>query len=60
MDYVISEDMKAAYDTIQHKTLINILSKKIKDKKVLKFIYSRFKNRIIFKENCEHTITGTP
>lgn len=57
---VIEGDIKSAYNTINQKKLIHILSKRIKDKKFLDIIKGMLRSGIMEKNKFEHSLTGTP
>jgi group II intron reverse transcriptase/maturase len=59
-EWCIEGDIKKAYDSINHKILIQILRCKIKDDKFLSLINSALKSGLVFKGAYEHTLLGTP
>lgn len=60
VSYVIEGDIKGAYDCVDHKILINILSRRIKDKNFLNLIYKMLKAGIMDEGKYEHSILGVP
>ena len=58
MIYAIEGDIEKAYDTVNFNIMINILKKKIKDKKFLKLIIQGFKAGFIFKD-IKHNIRNS-
>lgn len=59
-NYVIEGDIIGAYNNVNHDILLNILSKRIKDKKFISVISSMLKAGIMDQKQYEHTLTGTP
>jgi group II intron reverse transcriptase/maturase len=59
-EWCIEGDIKKAYDTVNHKILINILRYKIKDEKFLNLIKNALESGLVFKGVYEHTLLGTP
>lgn len=60
MTYAIEGDIKGAYDNVNHGILINILEKKIKDKKLIKLIHNLLKSGLEFRGIYQHTLLGVP
>jgi len=56
----IEGDIKATYDTVDFDIIMNILSKKISDKKFLKIIRQGFSTGIFFKDVYHNTTLGIP
>lgn len=59
-NYVLEGDIIGAYNNVNHNILLNILSRRIKDKKFMSVINSMLKSGIMDKNQYEHTLTGTP
>jgi nicotine oxidoreductase len=57
---IIEGDIVSAYNHVNHKILMSILSKRIKDKKFLKFIQQLLKSGVMDGKVFEHSIKGTP
>jgi group II intron reverse transcriptase/maturase len=57
---VIEGDIKGAYDCVNHKILLNILSRRIKDKDFLNLIQKMLKAGIMDEGHYEHSIIGVP
>lgn len=57
---VIEGDIKGAYDCVNHQTLLEILSRRIKDKNFLNLIYKMLKAGIMDEGQYEHSILGVP
>ena len=57
---VIEGDIVSAYNNVDHDILLNILKKRIKDKKFLKLIKNMLKSGIMDKGMYEHSLIGTP
>lgn len=57
---VIEGDTISAYDNVNHNILINILKKRIKDKKLITLIYKGFKAGIIQEKTYIDTFLGIP
>ncbi len=60
MKYAIEGDIQKAYDTVEANKFIEILNRKIKDKKFLKFIKQAFYAGILFKDIYDNTSLGIP
>jgi group II intron reverse transcriptase/maturase len=60
LEWAIEGDIEKAYDTVNHKILIQILKRKISDNHFLNLIYQGLKSGVINKGNFEHTLLGTP
>lgn len=58
--FAIEADIKGAFDSIDHKTLINLLSKKSKDLCFIQIIKQGLKCGIFFAGNIEQFKVGTP
>lgn len=59
-NYIIEGDISGAYNSVDHKILIHILNKRIKDKKFIDIIKQLLESGIMDKGNFEHSITGVP
>lgn len=59
-EWAIEGDIEKAYDTVNHKKLMEILKEKIEDKKFLRLIYQGLKAGILEKGKYEHSLIGTP
>jgi group II intron reverse transcriptase/maturase len=59
-NYVLEGDIVGAYNNVNHDILLNILSRRIKDKKFLQVIKSMLKSGIMDDNKYEHNLTGTP
>lgn len=62
MTWALEGDIKCAYDNVDKDILIGILSKRIKDKKFLRFMKERLKLKLFDTENKEYekTLLGIP
>lgn len=60
LSIAIEGDIEGAYDNVDHNILINILEKKISDRKFLKLIYQGFKSGILDQGNKIDSISGVP
>lgn len=60
MTSALEGDIKGAYDHVNHGKLIQILEKKISDKKFLKLINKGLKQNISFKGKTQANLVGTP
>lgn len=60
MDYALEGDISGAYDFVNHKKLINILKKKINDKKFLRLIKQGLEHNINFEGKRQKNLIGTP
>lgn len=59
-NYVIEGDISSAYNSIRHTTLINCISRRIKDKAFLKVIRDCLRSGIMEKDGkVIHSLTGT-
>lgn len=58
--YAIEGDIKGAYDTVQHKILLNILEKRFTDKKFLRLIQEGLECGYMLDFIKYETILGTP
>lgn len=58
--YAIEGDIKGAYDNVNHKILIKILSNKIKDKKFLRLIWTGLKAGIMEDLTFTDSFIGVP
>lgn len=56
----IEGDIAGAYNNVNHNKLLNILSKRIHDKKFLKCIHSLLQSGIMDKNQFTHNLNGTP
>jgi len=59
MDWAIEGDIKGAFDNVNHEILLNILSKKIKDKYFLKLVKSGLKCGLIYLNYRQDSDIGT-
>nr|AXC47308.1 hypothetical reverse transcriptase [Pediastrum duplex] len=59
MNYAIEGDIKGAFDNVNHKTLMNILRKKVKDEKFLKLILGGLKCGVMFLNYRQDSELGT-
>lgn len=59
-NYAIEGDICSAYNSINQKKLIQILSKRIQDKKLLQIIKNLLKSGVMEKKTFEHSLSGTP
>ena len=59
MDYAVEGDISGAYDNVNFDILIEIMSKKVKDKKLLKLIRKGLEAGIDFEGLKFHTTIGT-
>jgi len=57
---IIEGDISSAYNNVDHDILLQILKKRIQDKKFLKFIEKMLKSGIIDSGRFEHSLNGTP
>lgn len=57
---VIEGDIKSAYNSINHDILINILGRRIKDKKFINVIRELLRSGIMDDGKFEHSLCGTP
>jgi len=60
MEWCIEGDIKGAYDNVNHKILIEILSERIEDKELLGLIGLGLRCGSIQKGKYEHSLLGTP
>lgn len=60
MFYAIEGDIEGAYDNVDQKVFIEILKKKIKDKKLTRLIESNFRAGLVDKGKFQHTLLGVP
>lgn len=58
--FAIEGDIVGAYNNVNHKIMISILKRKIKDKKFLKVISDLLKSGIMKKDSYKHSLVGTP
>ena len=56
----IEGDIKGAYNSVNHSTLLNRMSERIKDKKFLKVIKNLLKTGVMDKNQFTHSLGGTP
>lgn len=59
MDYAIEGDVKGAFDNVYHNKLMEILDKKIIDKKFLKIIYGGLKCGMFYLKHFQKSDIGT-
>lgn len=59
MDYAIEGDVKGAFDNVNHNKLMEILGKKIIDKKFLKIIYGGLKCGMFYLKYFQESDIGT-
>jgi retron-type reverse transcriptase len=60
MMYALEGDVQGAYDNVDHKKMIEILKKRISDKKFLDLILRGLKQNIIFENKKYLNLLGTP
>jgi group II intron reverse transcriptase/maturase len=60
MFYALEGDVQGAYDNVNHTLMIEILKKRISDKKLLDLIERGLKQNIIFEEKTHFNLIGTP
>jgi group II intron reverse transcriptase/maturase len=58
--FVIEGDIKGAYDNVNHKILINIISKRIKDKNFIDLLQRFLDAGIMDEGKYEHSLLGVP
>lgn len=58
--YVIEGDIKGAYDNVKHNILLNLISKRIKDKNFLKLLNKFLKAGIMEEGRYEHSLLAVP
>lgn len=58
--YIIEGDIKGSYNSVHHGLLLQILKRRIKDKKFLKLIKNLLKSGVMEKNTYEHNLIGTP
>jgi group II intron reverse transcriptase/maturase len=59
-NYAIEGDIKGAYDNVNQETLLNIISKNIKDNNLIKLLDKMMKAGIIDQDKKQHSLTGVP
>jgi len=59
-DYVVDIDLEKFFDTVNHDKLLNLVSKEIKDKRVIRLIRKFLKSGIMYSNEYETTEEGTP
>nr|YP_009370203.1 putative reverse transcriptase/maturase [Bulboplastis apyrenoidosa]ARO90692.1 putative reverse transcriptase/maturase [Bulboplastis apyrenoidosa] len=59
-NYIIEGDISSAYNSVNHKILIKIIEKRIKDKKFLNFLKQLLKSGIMEQNHYVHSLTGVP
>lgn len=57
---IIEGDIVSAYNNVNHKLLLKILSKRIKDKKFILLVENMLKSGIMDDKRFEHSLNGTP
>ena len=57
---ILEGDIVSAYNNVDHHILLQILKKRIKDKKFLKFVEKMLKSGIMDSGRFEHSLNGTP
>ena len=57
---IIEGDIVSAYNNVDHDIMIEILKKRIKDKKFLNLIKNMLKSGIMDNKVYEHSLNGTP
>jgi group II intron reverse transcriptase/maturase len=60
MEYALEGDVTSAYNSVNHKKLLEILKKKISDKKLFRLIEIGLKTNIRFEKKTITNIIGTP
>jgi retron-type reverse transcriptase len=58
--FAVEGDIKGAYDTVQHKTLMSILGERFTDKKFLRLIQNGLEGGIVLNFIRYETLLGTP
>lgn len=58
--WFVEGDIKGCFDNIDHKTLIEVINKKIKDARIIKLIYKLLKAGYVEDWNYHKTYSGTP
>lgn len=58
--YAIEGDIIGAYNNVDHSILLQILGKRIKDKRFLKTMKNLLKSGIMEKNSYQHSLKGTP
>lgn len=57
---IIEGDIVSAYNNVDHDFLINIIKKRIKDKKFIEFLKQMLKSGVMDAGTLEHSLKGTP
>jgi group II intron reverse transcriptase/maturase len=58
--YVVDMDLEKFFDTVNHSKLIEVLSRRIKDGKVISLIHKYLRAGVVEKEKFEETSVGCP
>ncbi len=58
--FAIEGDFSDAYNSISHKILLQLLSKRIHDKQILKLLKQLLEAGVMHQESFTNTLTGTP
>lgn len=58
--YVLEGDIKLAYNSVNQQVLLQILNRRIKDKKFLAIIKEMFQSGILHDGNFQHSLLGVP
>lgn len=59
-NYIIEGDIISAYNNVNHRILILILRRRIKDKAFLNLVWKMLKSGIMDGKRYEHSLNGTP
>lgn len=60
VDYIIEGDIEQAYPTMDHHILMNILRKRIDDRRFLNLIWKALKSGVLYEERIKWLKTGVP
>jgi len=58
--WVVEGDIKGCFDHVQHKILLNLVAKRVKDKRILTLIETMLKAGLMENRLFQHTEEGTP